>query len=168
MDETRIGQKGRLQRVWWQRGHRPRRARDTRYRYVYLYGAFEPKTGRAFGLVLPRVNAEAMQVWLDAFADQLEPDEHAAVVLDGAAWHKEPTIKVPDGVTLIIQPPYAPEVQPAESAWRVIKERDLSNKVFKTIEDVVNAVCCAWNRFIDDPRQVRSATHYPWLKSINL
>ena len=40
-----------------------------------------------FALVLPAANTDTMQVFLDGFAAQLAPDEHAAVSRPRAGWH---------------------------------------------------------------------------------
>ena len=42
-----------------------------------LSAAVQPGAGRAFALVLPELNAEAMQVFLDRFAATLSADEQA-------------------------------------------------------------------------------------------
>ena len=41
-DEARIGQKGRVTQVWYQRGTRPRGVRDHRFTSVQLFGAVCP------------------------------------------------------------------------------------------------------------------------------
>lgn len=40
-----------------------------------------------------------------------------ALVADGAGWHIADTEQVPDNVTLVTLPPYAPELKPAEDGW---------------------------------------------------
>jgi hypothetical protein len=54
-DEARIGQKGRVCRVWWKRGERPPGLCDKRFTFAYIFAAVEPGTDNAFALVLPSV-----------------------------------------------------------------------------------------------------------------
>ena len=75
-DEARIGQKGRVCHRWFTKGKRPPGRSDQRYTFAYLYGAVEPGSDNAFALILPEVSANAMQVYLDRFAETIGPDEH--------------------------------------------------------------------------------------------
>ncbi len=46
-----------------------------------------PATGDDVTLVLPSVNAEVMDLFLAHFADTVDHDAHAVMILDGAGWH---------------------------------------------------------------------------------
>ena len=59
-----MGQQGTLTRVWARRGTRPRAPRDTRYTWAYVFGAVCPTRGVAAGMILPAVNTEAMNEFL--------------------------------------------------------------------------------------------------------
>jgi len=54
-----------------------------------------PTTDHAFALVLPEVNANTMDIFLDRFAACLAPNTHAVVLLDQAGWQGEQAIAVP-------------------------------------------------------------------------
>jgi transposase len=58
-----------------------------------------------------------MQAFLDRFSATLLKRVHAAVLLDGAGWHIAGHLAVPDNVSLIFLPPYAPELSPVERVW---------------------------------------------------
>jgi transposase len=127
-DEARIGQKGRVCRVWWKRGERPPGLCDKRFTFAYIFAAVEPGTDNAFALVLPSVGTEAMQAFLDDFAKTIAPDEHVVMVLDQAGWHGTAALRVPDCITLMPLPPYSPELNPVEWVWEYMKDstsRDL-------------------------------------------
>ncbi len=66
---------------------RPLRVVDQRFESLYLFAACRHGTDGTFALALPRVNADAMTVFLEHFARQLEPGVHAVLVLDQAGWH---------------------------------------------------------------------------------
>ena len=53
---------------------------------LYLFAACRPGTDETFALALPRVNADAMTIFLEHFSRQLEPGVHAVLVLDQAGY----------------------------------------------------------------------------------
>ena len=59
---------------------------DKRFVSTYLYAAVRPATATddAFALVLPEVNANTMDVFIDRFAACLAQNTHAVVLLDQA------------------------------------------------------------------------------------
>jgi transposase len=68
----------------------------------------------------------------------LGPDKHLILVLDQAGWHTSDRVVVPEGIHLIFQPAYSPELQPAERLWAVTDEA-LVNTHFDTIDELVDA-----------------------------
>ena len=163
-DEARVGQKGRVCHRWWLRGQRPPGLHDNRFEYAYIFAAVEPATGNDFCLVLPSVSTHAMSLFLRGFSEQLAPDVHAALVLDGAGWHVANALQVPDNITLVQPPPYAPELNPIERVWLYLRERFLSYRLHADQEAVMDAACKAWNRLT--PERLRSLCNYPWIRQI--
>ncbi len=51
-----------------------------------------------------------MGVLLRGFSEQLAPDVHAALMIDGAGWHIAGALQVPNNITLVKLPPYASEL----------------------------------------------------------
>jgi hypothetical protein len=167
MDEMRVGQKGRTTRRWWIRGRRPAGLCDKRFASAYLFAAARPGTGQAFALALPFVSTAAMQRWLDGFAATLAPGAHAALVLDRAGWHGAHSLVVPESVTLIPLPAYAPELNPIERLWLYLRERYLSHRLFADHEAVLDACCRAWNALTDEAGRIASLTSYPYLQRVS-
>src|SRR3954451_15185083 len=83
MDETRVGQKGRLTHVWYQKGARPRGVRQQGFASAHLFGAVCPERGEGVALVLPEVSTAAMDVFLTELSRAVPAGTHAALVLDG-------------------------------------------------------------------------------------
>lgn len=79
-------------------------------------------------------NAETFQVFLDELSKK-NPSELKILVLDNAAFHKAKKLKIPKNIALIFQPPYSPEVNPAENMWAWFK-RDFTNKLFRTMKEL--------------------------------
>jgi hypothetical protein len=162
----RVGQKGRLCHRWWLRGERAPGRQDRRFSFTYLFGTARADGSAAFALVLPEVGTAAMQLFLDRFADTLEPDEHAVMVLDQAGWHGAKALVVPANVTLVPLPPYSPQLNPMERVWLYLRERYLSLRLLPDTDAIVDACCDAWNALLDETDRLRSLCLQPWLKQV--
>ena len=157
-DEARVGQKGTLAYVWARCGTRPPAVQDTRYGCAYLFGAVCPERTVGAGLVMPRADTEAMNVHLIEIGRTVAPGAHAALVVDGAGWHVSDKLVVPDNISLVKLPPYAPELNPIENVWAYLRGTKLAHRLFNSYDDIVNARCDAWNTFIADQKTVQSIT----------
>jgi DDE superfamily endonuclease len=164
-DEARVGQQGTLTRLWARRGSRPRVVRDTRYEWAYLFGAVCPERAAGVALVMPYADTEAMTRHLEEIAKAVRPGAHAALVLDGAGWHGSAGLVIPENITLITLPPYAPELNPVENVWEYLRKNKLANRLYKTYEDIVEACCNAWNDLMAIPDQIASITRRDWAKA---
>lgn len=153
--------------MWWKRGERPRGIADKRFTFAYIFAAIEPGTDNAFALILPYVNTEAMQLFLDKFASTIAEDEHVAMVLDQAGWHGARALAVPANVTLVPLPPYSPELNPVERVWLHLKERYLSHRLHADYDAIVHAASQAWSRIIAEPGRITSLCSYPWIPEVN-
>ena len=87
-----------------------------------------------------------MQAFLDGFAATLPERVHAALLLDGAGWHTADAITVPDNISLVFLPPYAPKLNPVERIWLYLRERFLSLRLFADFDAIIEGCCDAWNR----------------------
>ena len=86
-DEARFGQKGTLTTVWARRGSRPTAVRQTQYDYLWVIAAACPATGAATGIIMPHLDTDVINVFLEEFSRQLAPDVHAVLIWDGAGFH---------------------------------------------------------------------------------
>jgi len=163
-DEARIGQKGTLTRIWARKGTRPRKPRDTRYDWAYLFGAVCPERKLGAALVMPYADTQAMNAHLETIAKAVAPGAYGLVVLDGAAWHGSQTLVVPANLTLLIQPPYSPEINPVEMIWEYLRGNTLAIRVFETYDAIVDACCQAWNNLMAIPDRIASITTRNWAK----
>ena len=161
-DEARVGQKTKLTRRWARRGTRPTAPKDQRTKSAYLFGAVCPARGVGSGLVLPRCNTQAMQWHLDEISSQVAPNAHAVLILDRAGWHTTTRLNVPANITLLPLPPRAPELNPMENIWQFMRDNWLSNRIFKSYEQIVALCCEAWNKLIDQPWKIISIGMREW------
>jgi putative transposase len=90
------------------------------------------------------------------------PDAHAVLLLDQAGWHLSDKLDVPDNITLMPLPLRSPELNPAENIWQFIRKNWLSNRVFKSYDDIVDHCCYAWNKLVDQPWTIMSIGLRDW------
>jgi len=162
LDESRVGQKGRLTRRWYAKGHRPRGVRDHRFRSAWVFGAVCPERDTGEALVTTHVSTAAMNVFLGELGAAVPVGTHAIVVMDQAGWHVARGLMVPPNMTLVPLPPYSPELNGIERLWRYMKDRYLSNRVFADLDAVVDACCEAWNAVVAETGRIRTLCAEPW------
>src|ERR1019366_1720017 len=112
--------------VWAKRGTRPRAPRDQRYEWAYIFGAVCPQRAATAAIVAPTANTEIMSMHLAEISRVIAPNANAALVLDGAGYHVAADLVVPDNITLVPLPPYAPELNPVENVWEYLRGNKLS------------------------------------------
>ena len=149
-------------RQWAKRGTRPRQPADQRYESAYLFGAICPARGTGAALALPYADTHAMQLHLDEIARTVRPGAHAVLLLDRAGWHTTPVLAVPKNISLILLPSRSPELNPVENIWQYLRQTWLSNRVFETYDDIVEAACDAWRRLIAQPKTITAIGSRNW------
>jgi len=161
-DEARIGQKNKITRRWARRGTRPRAPHDQRTKWAYIFGAICPAEGKGAGLVMPWCDTEAMQAHLVEISTMVAHDAHAVLILDQAGWHLSGSLDVPANISLLPLPPRSPELNPVENVWQFLRDNQLSNRVFKSYDDIVAHCCEAWNELMDQPWRIKSIGRREW------
>ncbi len=142
--------------------------RDDRHDSAWLFGAVCPQRAVGAAIVMPWVSSEVMSLHLAEIGKQVSPGAHGVLVCDGAGWHQPgERLRVPDNVTLLQLPPYAPELNPVENVWAYLRGNMLSMRVWDTYEQIVEDCCKAWNAFIQDVERVVSITTRQWATVIN-
>jgi putative transposase len=116
---------------------------------------------------MPAANAEAMSLHLAAIGRKVAPGSHAILVIDGAGYHTAGALAVPDNITIVRLPPYAPELNPIENVWEYLRGNKLAITVFDDYDDIVDQACAAWNFFANDPARIASITTRSWA-TVNL
>ena len=161
-DEARAGQKGSLTHRWAETGTRPPAARDRRFKSAWIFGAVCPARDLGVGLVFPKANAAAMAVFLLEISNHVAPGAHALLIIDRAGWHMAKDLAVPANITLVPLPPYSPELNPTENIWEFVRANYLSHKVYKTVDDVIDACCNAWNSLVNEAGRITSIATRLW------
>jgi transposase len=106
---------------------------------------------------MPAVNTEAMNEHLKEISVQVARGAHALLTCDGVGWRQQgERLIVPDNITLLYLPPYAPELNPVENVWEYLRSNKLSSPIWNRYDAIVTACKDAWNFLIDDPARIRS------------
>lgn len=112
--------------------------------------------------MLPYADTEAMQLHLEEISSQVAKGAHGVVLMDRAGWHRTPRLKVPANLTVILLPSRSPELNSVENIWQYLRQNWLSNRVFPTLDAIIEAGCQAWNRLMEQPDIVRSIGWRDW------
>jgi len=114
---------------------------------------------------MPYANTEAMNKHLEEIAKTVSAGAHAVLVLDQAGWHGSQGLRIPENITLLPLPPYSPELNPAENVWEYLRKNKLSNRLYQTYGDIVEACCEAWNYLMAMPELIASIATRSWAKA---
>ena len=82
-----------------------------------------------------------MNLHLVEIAATVAPGAHAVLLVDQAGWHLSTGLVVPPNITIMALPPKCPELNPVENVWQFLRDNWLSNRVFKSYDDLVDHCC---------------------------
>lgn len=161
-DEARFGRISDVRRCWAPKPLRPICQGMLTHEYTYAYGAVDASTGQLDSLILPHVNTDCMQLFLNEVSAR-HPEERIVMVIDGAGWHRSVALKAPENIYLLKLPPYAPELNPIEHVWDELREKFFHNRVFKSLDALEDHLVLALKTFEENPSNVRSIVSWPWI-----
>ena len=61
-----------------------------------------------------------------------------------------------------LQPAKCPELNPVENVWQFMRDNWLSNRIFKSYDDIVDHCCFAWNNLVNQPWRIMSIGMLQW------
>ena len=79
-----------------------------------------------------------MELHLAEISKTVATDAHALLIVDGPGWHDAKEPRVPDNITLLKLPPYAPELNPMENVWQYLRAIKLAITVFDTYDEILD------------------------------
>ena len=123
--------------------------------------AVSPVDGRLDSLILPQVNGQCMQLFIDEIAARY-PTENIVMILDGAGWHKT-AFELPENLKLQILPPYSPELNPQEHLWDELREKYFHNKVFDSLDALEDQLADGLRALEFDPETIKSISAWDWI-----
>ena len=117
----------------------------------------------ASGLISPALNVGVINIFLDQFSRELPTGVHAVLIWDGAGYHTSPGVVVPSNVSLILLPPYSPELNPVENLWHDMRSYYWSLQVYANYEVMEEAVMTSWRQVCLSPGVIRSVCAAPYV-----
>jgi transposase len=161
MDEARFGRISDTRRCWCPKPIHPVCYAMVSQEYTYAYAAASVD-GNMDSLILPHVNGECMQIFLDEVASR-HLNDRIIMALDGAGWHKNESLMIPDNIRLLSLPPYSPELNPVEHIWDDLREKEFHNRVFDNIDSLEDHPEKALHEMENDHDRIRSIVAWPWI-----
>jgi transposase len=157
-DEMRIGLIGTTRRVWGRRGVKVRQRLQLVREWRYLHLVVDPLQGRLWWCWSHTMQGTVARSLVEATKTETDL---AALVWDRAPSHRDDTVRALD-FPLIEQPPYAPELNPAERVFKELRA-GIEGVVYPTIEAKVAAVEAILEELDAAPERVRRLTGWHWI-----
>jgi hypothetical protein len=128
----------------------PRATHDQRTQSTYLFGAVCPERGAGAALVVPTCNCEAMQLHLDEIPTK-SPPEHTpfSSLIRTAGMAPQPWLCRATSHSCRCR-----HARP--NSWQFMRQNWLSNRIFKSFDEIVVHRRYAWNTLIDQPWKIMS------------
>lgn len=101
-----------------------------------------------------------MNAFLKILAAERKEGEHFVLVMDRAGWHKSKGLALPEGITVLLLPPYSPELNPVENLWHYMRSHYLSNQAYDDYGHLLNAATEAYRRLTPELLQTVCACPY--------
>jgi len=159
-DEGRFGRISTPKRAWAPPGIRPKAPRQIIRQSSYVFAAVAPEQGLMTSLILPSADTAMMNLFLAQVAQDFA-DYFIVMQVDQAGWHRAKDLHVPENIRLIFQPAYSPEVNPVEHLWDELREKYLHNRIFPSLEDLIEVLCQALSALTEDKKRLRSMMFFP-------
>jgi len=138
-DEGRFGLQPNTGRCWALRGKTHRIQVQPGYKFFYVYAGVSPTTGDSFILLLPWVNTEIMNVYLQELSYAYS-DRWIMIFMDQAGWHKSQTLTIPENIHINYLPPYSPELNPVEKLWLWLRRHGCRNRLYKSENELMDSL----------------------------
>ncbi len=162
MDEARFGRISDTRCCWCPKPFRPVCYAMVSHEYTYAYATVSVMDGKMDSLILPYVNGDCMQIFLDEISVRY-PDDRMIMVLDGAGWHRNKSLVIPDNIRLLSLPPYSPELNPVEHLWDDLREKAFHNLVFDSLDALEDHLETALRNMENNQDRIHSIVAWPWI-----
>ena len=139
------------------KGSRPRLSYTGKHLKDNVIGAVRPRDGKFVSLILPEVNRETFQIFLDHLQPHLNRI-YALLILDNASWHKAKGLNWGRLIPVYL-PPYSPDLNPIERIWLALKDAFFSWFVAKDHEVLTIHLITALRHYQNRPLLCRSLCH---------
>jgi len=164
-DEARFGRLSDPRACWAPTPHRPIVNLALVREFRYEYAAVSPWDGCLDYMSAEKMNTESMSLFLDQIS-RAHNNEFIVMVVDGASSHKSKELRIPENVSLVLLPPYSPELNPAEQIWNVLRRDYFANRVFDSLDAATEQAERGLAQMAANKTSTQSLTNWPWIRAI--
>jgi transposase len=164
-DEGCFGRISHAKRCWAPPGVRPHVPAQVVREYIYAYATVAPALGQMVSLILPEASTLMMNLFLEQVSQSF-PKHFIVMQVDQAGWHNAKDLVIPKNIRLIPQPAYSPELNPVEHIWDELCEKYFHNRVFSSLDQLIEVLCQGLTDLSEDTKRLRSLTGFPHLNVI--
>jgi transposase len=164
-DEARFGRMSDPRACWAPAPHRPVVKLALIREFRYEYAAVSPWDGCLDYMTAQKMNTTNMSLFLEQVSSAHETD-FIVMVLDGASSHKAHDLVVPKNISLVLLPPYSPELNPAEYIWNILRRDYFANSVFDSLDAATSQAERGLAEMKGNKEAIRGLTNWPWISAI--
>lgn len=158
--------------MWFKPGHRPELKASVSRSYWYMSAAADPESGDFFSILLPWLNTETFQKFLDIFVEHTAKKREEGYEIwlcgDKAGWHLAKELVIPEGIKFIVMPTGAATINPAERIWDHIRKNFTRCKIFQSLADLEDTLTKAVLHLLNTPKEVISVCCTSMINKCNL
>lgn len=133
--------------------------------FRYEYAAVSPWSGDLDFMTAEKMNTDSMNTFL-AQVREAHHNDFIVMILDGASSHKAKDLVVPTNMSLVLLPPYSPELNPAEYIWNMLRGEHFANQVFDSLDAATRQAERGLEEMAGNKAAVRQLTNWPWISAI--
>lgn len=154
----RLGLMGRVRRIWAPRGVKVRQVVEYTREWAYLNLAVNGLTGNLLWDWTENMKGESIAPVVRRWGEE----GVAVMVWDRARGHRgEAYLDVQ--VKLVEQPPYSPELNPAERVFEYLRSK-VEGEVYGTLMAKKNAIELELEKLASQPERVKSLAGWDWIR----
>ena len=132
------------------KGVQPVGIEQWQFKYLWLYGLVEPKSGESFFSEFCHLDSICFEKYLELFAQEY-PEEFHVIQLGNGGLHQSLDLAIPPNIVLLFQPPYSPQVNLIERFWKELKW-----KLFENLDELRQKLSTELNKLT--PELIRSVS----------
>ncbi len=157
-DEMRVGLIGQVRRVWAPPGVKVVQLLEYKYAWSYLNLVVNGLTGQVRWQWAQNMKGESIA----PIVQQWNYEGIDVIVWDGARGHRGPAY-AEVAVKLIEQPPYSPELNPAERVFQYLRDK-IEGHVYGSIAAKKAAVEKELETLAASPEKIRALAGWDWIR----
>ncbi len=108
-----------------------------------------------------------MNAFFEQFNAEVSHNIHVVMIWDQAGFHISKKLKVPKNVTIVLLPPYSPELNPVENLWHYLRSHYWANRIYANYDTLRYAAVDAWHKAVLNPAVIQSVCRASYAERID-